>query len=200
MSPRSDESTIRFYDDHADEYVSGTVNVDMESLYQPFLEAVPEGGKILDAGCGSGRDAKAFLDRGYQVTTIDASLRMVEAATELTGQPAKLLRFQEVDAADEFNGIWACASLLHIPLSELDDVLRRFSTALRAGGVFYASFKEGDGERICGGRLFTDFTEASLREKLRQVPALEVLRIWTTTDLRPGRSAERWANALVRKA
>jgi SAM-dependent methyltransferase len=84
MSQPSDTSTIRFYEDHADAYISGTVDVDMESLYRPFIQLLPAGGTILDAGCGSGRDARAFLDRGYQVTAIDASAQMVKATTRLT--------------------------------------------------------------------------------------------------------------------
>ena len=199
MSQHSESATIRYYDDHADEYVSGTTGVDMESLYQPFLELMPKGGKILDAGCGSGRDAKAFLDLSYRVTAIDASAKMVEATTRLTGQPAQQQRFQDLNSRGEFDGIWACASLLHVPLMELDDVLVRFATALHPGGICYVSFKEGDGERTEGGRQFTDFTENGLRERLRQEVSFDVVRTWITTDLRPGRSDERWVNALVRK-
>jgi SAM-dependent methyltransferase len=199
MSQHSEARTIRFYDDHTDEYVSGTVDVDMESLYRPFLELVPEGGKILDAGCGSGRDTKALLDRGYQVTAIDASANMVEATTRLTGQPAKQMRFQGLEDQNEFDAIWACASLLHVSLDEFDEVLERFAVALRPGGICYLSFKEGDSERTEGGRLFTDFTESSLRAKLEQQPSFVAVCIWITNDLRPGRSEERWANALVRK-
>jgi len=199
MSQPSETSTIQFYDDHADEYVSGTVGVDMDSLYRPFLELVPEAGMILDAGCGSGRDTKAFLDRGYQVTAIDASAKMVEATIQLTAQPVERLRFQALESKDEFDAIWACASVLHVSLDELDDVLERFAVALRPGGICYLSFKEGNSERTEEGRLFTDFTESSLRAKLDQQPSVVVVRIWITHDLRPGRSEKRWANALVRK-
>ncbi len=199
MSQLSEVPTIRFYDDHADEYVSGTVGVDMESLYRPFLELVPEGGLILDAGCGSGRDTKAFVDRGYRVTAIDASAKMVEATERLTGQPAKQMRFQGLEDQNEFDAIWACASLLHVSRAELGGVLKRFVAALRPGGVCYLSFKEGDGERTERDRLFTDFTESSLLAQLDQQPSVEVVRIWITNDLRPGRSEERWVNALVRK-
>jgi SAM-dependent methyltransferase len=199
MSQHSESSTIRYYDDHADEYVSSTADVDMEPLYQPFLELVAEGGTILDAGCGSGRDTKAFLDRGYRVSAIDGSVKMVEATKRLTGQSASQLRFQDVESEDEFDGIWACASLLHVSRAELDDVLARFVTALRPGGICYISFKEGNGERREGERQFTDFTEDDLREKLKRHKPLDVVRTWITNDLRPGRSNERWVNALLRK-
>lgn len=199
MSQPYETSTIWFYDDHADEYVSSTVGLEMESLYRPFLELVPEGGLILDAGCGSGRDTKAFLDRGYQVTAIDASANMVAATRQLTGQPARQMRFQELEDQNEFDAIWACASVLHVSLDELDDVLKRLAVALRPGGICYLSFKEGNSERTERDRLFTDFTESSLRAKLEQQPSFVVVSIWITNDLRPGRSEERWVNALVRK-
>ena len=199
MSQHSESSTTRYYDDHAEDYISGTAHVDMESLYRPFLALVPEGGTILDAGCGSGRDTKAFVDRGYRVTSIDASAKMVEATAQLTGTPAQQLRFQDLNSKDEFDGIWACASLLHVPLVETDDVLEIFAAALRTGGVCYLSFKEGDGERREGDRCFTDFTEDSLRERLKRRERLDIVRIWTSTDLRPSRGQERWVNALTRK-
>ena len=199
MSQPSDTTTIRFYEDHADAYISGTVDVDMESLYRPFIQLLPAGGTILDAGCGSGRDARAFLDRGYQVTAIDASAQMVKATTRLTGHPAEQLRFQKMEFQGEFDAVWACASVLHVPLAELDDVLSRFFIALRPGGTFYLSFKEGKGERTERGRHFTDFTANSLRTKLEQQSSVSVLRIWTTNGLRPGRVDERWVNAIIRK-
>ena len=199
MSQHSDSSTIRYYDDYADRYIADTVGVDMDSLYQPFLELLPEGGTILDAGSGSGRDTKAFAERGYSVSPIDASIRMVEATTRLTGIPAKRLRFQCLEEQDEFDGIWACASLLHIPLSELDDVLVRFANALRPNGVCYLSFKEGAGERTERGRHFTDFTEDSLQQKLSEQSLLRVMETWTTNDLRSGRTEIRWVNVLLQK-
>lgn len=198
MNQRSESSTVRYYDDHAEEYVSGTVGVDMETLYQRFLEYVPKGGTILDAGCGSGRDTKAFASRGYRVAAIDASAKMVEATGRLVGQPAKQLKLQELDTTNAFDGIWASASLLHVPIAELDDVMARFAAALHSGGTCYLSFKEGVGERMEGDRLFVDFTEDGLRDRLRRQPSFVIVRTWITTDFRPGRS-ERWVNALVRK-
>jgi 2-polyprenyl-3-methyl-5-hydroxy-6-metoxy-1,4-benzoquinol methylase len=190
--------TIRYYDEHADEFVRGTVGVDMESLHGPFLAMLPETGTILDAGCGSGRDSKAFLDRGYSVTAIDASEKMVEATANLTGLVARRLQFQQMEFDNKFDGIWACASLLHVPRAEIGTVLNAFARALRPNGVCYLSFKEGDGERVQDGRLFTDFTESGLKAVLAHCSELEVVRIWTTQDARPDR-ADQWVNALVRK-
>ena len=199
MRQPSEMATIKFYDDHADMYVADTLDVDMESLYSPFVDLLADGGAILDAGCGSGRDTKAFLESGFQLTAIDASAKMVEMTTRLTGQPAQQIRFQELENREEFDGIWACASLLHVPLVEIDEVLRRFACALRVGGICYLSFKEGNGERIDKGRHFTDFTKSSLRQRLDQQALFMIVRLWGTRDLRPGRMEEKWVNVLLRK-
>ena len=82
------DATVRFYDERAEEFRDQTVNVPMDHLYEPFLAHIPAGGRILDAGCGVGRDSKAFLARGYRVVSFDASEKMVAMTTQLTGQPA----------------------------------------------------------------------------------------------------------------
>jgi SAM-dependent methyltransferase len=198
MSLHCEATTVRYYDDHADEYVRSTVGIDMQLLHEPFLNRIPEGGRILDAGCGSGRDSKAFLDRGYTVVSIDASQKMVAATTTITGQQALQVAFQDVSLAEEFDGIWACASLLHVPLVELADVFRRLAWALRPSGIFYASFKDGHGECHRDGRLFTDMDEASIIELVAGMVELELVQLWHTDDLRPGR-LDKWLNVLLRK-
>lgn len=198
MSQPSDSPTIRYYDEHGDDFVRDTLGLDMSSLYEPFLELVPAGGEILDAGCGSGRDTRAFLERGYEVTAIDASSRMVQAATNLTGKTAILMRLEDIDYEDRFAGVWACASLLHVQRTQIDGVLSRISRALLSDGVCYVSFKEGEGERWRGARRFTDFTDEGLRMCLAHHPQFKIIHIWLTEDLRRDRT-EGWVNALVRK-
>lgn len=199
MNQHSETPTIRFYDEYADEYVRATVGMNMESLYEPFLSHVPPCGWILDAGCGSGRDSKIFLDRGYHVVSIDASQKMVDATTALTAQKARLLAFQEVGFSEEFDGVWACASLLHVPLRELPGVIGTLASALRPSGVFYASFKMGYGERNQDGRLFTDMDEATITALVGSIGGLELLRLWHSDDQRPDRD-DKWLNVLLRKA
>jgi SAM-dependent methyltransferase len=168
----------------------------MVPLYKPFLDLIPAGGRILDAGCGSGRDSKAFLDRGYSVLSIDASSKMVSATTELTGQQAVRLSLQDIKSDSEFDGIWACASLLHVPFTELPDTFFRLARALRPSGVIYASFKAGTGERQQGGRLFSDMNESSIGELLAGIDDLEIAELWHTGDLRPDHS-DKWLNLLL---
>lgn len=197
MNRHFETLTIRYYNDQADEYVRETVGVNMDSLYEPFLSLVPHNGRILDAGCGSGRDSKAFLDRGYQVASMDASQKMVDATTSLTKQPAQLLAFQEITFSEEFDGIWACASLLHVPLEELSSVFRKLALALRPSGVLYASFKLGGGERRQNGRLFTDMDETRLDAMVASMGELELICLWQSDDWRP-KSNGRWLNVLLR--
>src|SRR5215469_12455168 len=140
-------STTDYYDRYAGEFCENTFTVDVSALYIPFLREIPEGGAILDAGCGSGRDSLAFLRKGYRVVSIDASLAMVAATSRLTGQDATLMTFAEISFENEFDRIWACASLLHVARRDLNSVLRRFTKALKLNGAFYLSFKYGDSER-----------------------------------------------------
>ena len=197
MNQHSEDLTQRYYEDKAEEYLARTSHLDMESLYKPFLELIPSGGTILDAGCGPGRDILAFLKQGFRVTAFDASAKMVELVFKQTGVLAFQMRFQELKYEQEFDGIWACASLLHVPFCELEDVLTRFRRALKTGGVCFLSFKHGNAERFDDGRRFIDFTEATLRQKLADISGLSIIRIWGTED-QAGRNGVQWVNALVR--
>ena len=188
---------IAYYEEHAQTFFDGTVNLDLSALHQRFLAHVPTGGHILDAGCGSGRDARAFLEQGYTVTAFDAAPALAELASAHGGLPVAVLRLEEIDWQNHFDGIWACASLLHLSLPELPNVLRRLATALKPGGVLFTSFKQGHGEREHGGRRFTDLDEAGLAALLRTAPCFTRLETWITLDRRPDRADERWLNMLL---
>ncbi len=194
------ENSTLYYDQNAKQFVDETLLVDMTPLYEHFLPLIPSGGRILDAGCGSGRDARAFRDLGYRVSAFDASARMAEIASRHLGKPVEVRRFQGLDWQDDFDAIWACASLLHVPLAELADAFSRLANALNHTGVLYASFKYGRCERERNGRRFTNLDETGLAQLLEQVSALSIQKTWTTGDLRPGREAERWLNTLLRKS
>jgi SAM-dependent methyltransferase len=191
------DATIAYYEDQAETFFAETVEVDMAPLYARFLDHVPLGGQILDAGCGSGRDALAFRSLGYAVIAFEASPKLARLASEHCGIPVEVRRFQEFDWEDRFDGIWACASLLHVPMAELPEVLERLGRALKPDGVLYASFKYGAGEREHGGRRFTDLDEAGLAALVEVVPAFAVVETWVTGDRREGREGERWLNAVV---
>lgn len=190
--------TLEYYQHHADDFFNSTVNVDMRSLYTPFLERIPKGGRILDAGCGSGRDSKAFLQQGYRVEAFDATGEMAKLANQHTGLPVKQMTFSDVDAVNRYDGIWCCASLLHVSAAELPDAMAKLARALKPGGIWYVSFKHGDGERVKDGRRFTDLNEQRLNTLLAGLAGITLVGHWITEDKRPDRS-EMWLNALLQK-
>lgn len=187
-----------YYQHHAQAFFDGTVNVDMSSLYECFTRYLPPGAKVLDAGCGSGRDAKAFQEMGHQVEAFDASSEMVALAIQHTGLSVQQKSFADVSAQQEYDGIWCCASLLHVPAQELPSVMPKLADALKPNGIWYVSFKYGDNERENDGRRFTDMNESSLERLLEAVPQITIETMWTTQDKRPQRD-EVWLNALLRK-
>ena len=163
-----------------------------------FLPLIPAGGAILDAGCGAGRDSKAFLELGFDVEAFDASEPLALLASKLTGKKVAVDLLQSYSSATKFDGVWACASLLHVPLNELPGVFSSLAGMLKAGGVFYCSFKYGEGEVARNGRLFTDLNEQGIAELIQGL-ALRIKKQWITADLREGREDEKWLNVLLRK-
>ena len=114
-----------------------TFKVDMESLYQPFLRYLPDHAFILDLGCGSGEDTLAFKDKGYQVAATDYSKELVDKASQLTGIDVRFESFYELSELNQYDGIWACASLLHCERKSLPYVLGKILKALKVNSVLY---------------------------------------------------------------
>ena len=190
--------TISYYNTNACRFTSDTLDVEFSDIQDSFLALLPPGSLILDFGCGSGRDSRYFLQKGYQVEACDGSEEMVKAASQNAGIPVKKLLFSELDEIDRYDGIFACASILHVPSKELPDIITRMKKAVKTGGILYISFKYGTFEGIRNGRYFTDRTEESLQEILDEVGGLEIIRTGITGDARPGREDEKWLNVLLR--
>lgn len=190
--------TNEFYNENAAVFFERTATVDMGKNYQPFLERLPKGASILDAGCGSGRDSLAFKNMGYEVAAIDGSEELCKLASEFVGQKVQCIRFQNMTFENEFDGIWACATLLHVPSNELIQVLVKLKRALKLEGVLYASFKYGSFEGERNSRYFTDLTEETAEELLKEC-GLKIEEMWITGDVREGREDEKWLNILARK-
>lgn len=190
--------TINYYNTNAEDFYGATVNADMSLQYAGFEQYLQAGAHILDCGCGSGRDSKYFLEQGYEVTAIDGSEELCRKASELTGLNVQQMLFQEIAFEEAFDGVWACASLLHVPADELKDVLHRIARAMKDGGILYVSFKYGAfaGER--NGRFFTDLSEEAFAGLVKAIPGLEMQEYFITEDVRPGRN-EKWLNAVVKK-
>lgn len=192
-------STTQYYQQHATDFFHSTVDVDMSRLYQQFVPLLPPKAKVLDAGCGSGRDALYFKRLGFDVIAMDASKELAQLASEHLGQQVVVSTFQEMNWEAEFNGIWCCASLLHVPKNDLPAVFSKLADALIAAGILYVSFKYGEGVREHNGRMFTDLTEAELAKLLQTRSDLRLLNCWQTGDVRVGRSEELWLNAVIKK-
>ena len=190
-------STEQYYRDNANTFFDGTVGVDLSPIRDRFIAAVRPGGAILDAGCGSGRDARAFVDAGFKVSAFDASPELAALASSHSGIAVRVQRFQDFTMAGPFDGIWACASLLHVPKDDVSYAIKNLMSALASGGVLYASFKRGVGERTVGGRTFTDLEPDTLTALLTEAGLTEV-EVWLTDDARPERAVQ-WVNGMGRK-
>ncbi len=191
--------TLEYYNEKATDFMESTVNVDFSELQNEFLSYLPETASILDVGTGSARDAKVFKDRGYSVVAIDGSDELAKLASEYLGQNVIVTTFQDYEADQKFDGIWACASLLHLTRDDIKSVMKKLAGALNEGGCFYVSFKYGDfsGER--NGRFFTDMTYESFGEILDKIPELGLIKTKITRDARPGRDEEKWLNVFLKK-
>ena len=191
--------TLAYYNTNAYRFTTDTIDVKFSNIQDSFLALLPPSALILDFGCGSGRDSRYFLQKGYRVEACDGSEEMVKAATQNAGIPVKRMLFSELDEKERYDGIFACASILHVPSKELPDIITRMKRAVKTGGILYVSFKYGTFEGIRNGRYFTDQTEENLQAILDEVGGLEIICTGITGDARPGREDEQWLNVLLRK-
>ncbi len=191
--------TLSFYQQNAQAFIAGTVDVDMSAFYQRFLELIPPGASILDLGCGSGRDSKVFSDLGYRVTAMDGSVELCKQAAQLTGFPVRCLLFEELDYDREFDGVWACASLLHVEKEKMGAILDLVAASLKPGGILYASYKYGSCQRRENGRFFNDYTEADIPALFPESGPFTCISWWINPDERPERRNEKWLSLICRK-
>ena len=192
-------TTINYYNINADKFIENTLFVDFTQTQQRFLSRLKKGAFILDFGCGSGRDTRYFLEQGYQVEAIDGSEEMCRLAARYTGVGVRHMLFQELSEKENYDGIWACSSILHLPLQELAGVMSRMAVALKEKGIIYTSFKYGSFSGQRNGRFFTDMTEDSFAEFMQKTEGLETEEQWITSDVRPERGEEKWLNLILRK-
>lgn len=191
-----EDSTLAFYETHADEYARRTLDADLADVQQRFARHLSPGARVLDLGCGPGRDLRAFSRLGFMPMGVDASPSLVQIARGVSGAPVYVGRIEDIDFDQEFDGIWACASLLHVARPALVETLSRIRRALRPSGTFFASVQEGAGEsRAPDGRCFTYFEEPEFRSALAR-SGFEETTVWRTADsLREGRRLS-WLNFL----
>lgn len=192
--------SIGYYDKNSKGFYDRTINADVQDLYKRFLEHVPNQGRILDAGCGVGRDSRFFLSLGYDVVSFDGSIEMVKMASTLLGKDVLHMVFQEMNFPGEFDAIWACASLLHVPYEDLREVIQALWGSLRPSGIVYASFKYGTSMRHAEERFFFDMNETTIEPYLNGL--FDPIAIWKSADTRstvapsPDKS---WLNLIARR-
>jgi SAM-dependent methyltransferase len=191
--------SVDYYNSNSESFIKDTRNIDMKKNYEVFLANVPDRGLILDAGCGSGRDSLIFQKLGYRVDAFDGSSSMVSEAKKLTGLNIELSTFEDFEFNRSYNGIWACASLLHVRRANLVSILTRLSEGLISGGVLYSSFKYGNNERLNGERYFNDINEHVLKAYVDTVPNISVMQTWVTGNRRTNDNDEKWLNSLLLK-
>jgi SAM-dependent methyltransferase len=191
---------MSFYDDNASTFFANTAHLDMSEHYAPFFSRLNDRACLLDAGCGSGRDALFFRNQGYTVTAIDASPSMCTLASTHTGLEVQCMPMQDITFKDCFDGVWACASLLHVPEIEMVAVLERLKQSLKKDGVLYASYRLGTGQRVDNnGRLFTNATDDIARSWL-VAAGLRPIEFWTTIDVRPDKQEIKWLNLIAQRS
>lgn len=191
--------SVNFYNENAENFFSQTVRADMGLLYEKFLFKLPTTkGKILDLGCGSGRDSKHFKELGFEVVALDLSEELAKKASEYIGQKVIVQDMRDLEFEDEFIGVWACASILHLPVDDIEIVFKKVFKSLKKDGIFYLSFKYGENDYIKDGREFTCFTEEKF---IKCFPEYidNIIDIFQTSDVRVGREEEKWFNIIMRK-
>lgn len=191
--------TLNYYNQYAQVYNETTLNIAFDKKREFLLKYLNPKSHILDLGCGSGRDSKAFLQQGYKVTAIDGSKELCKIASENIGQEVNCQLFHELTDVETYDAVWACASLLHLSTVELKDTLKIVARTLKNDGYFYASFKYGEFEGEREGRFFNDFTEDSFQILLTTIPHLMIIETEVTTDVIPGRENVSWLNIIMKK-
>ncbi len=202
MNDKNTNRTIEYYNKYADRYSDVTRNADMSDIYKRFEEHLKPGSRILDLGCGSGRDSKYFLDKGYDVVSLDASEAMCRKTQELTGKEAVHMRIENMNYENEFDAVWACASMLHVDKGDMIKIFAKVMKALKIDGVFYASWKYGKGEQTRDdGRTFANYTEPKVCDMVYSVSGAVLEDVWTSQDVRTDRTGQGhlWVNVLVKK-
>ena len=178
------KETINYYDKNIEEY-NRTWNIDFNKEFKfeipdIFLSYLKKDAYILDLGCGVGRDSKYFISKGYKVKSIDGSTKMCEIASANLNKPVEQINFLDIDYTDTFDGVFACASILHLNNKDLVKVLSKIEEVLKENGVLYASFKYGENERIIYNRYYNDMTEQKFTSVCKKINSFKIIKVWKT--------------------
>ncbi len=199
MNKSNTNTTLDYYNKNSELFTQDTLGADFSAIPDIFLGYLQPGSLILDFGCGTGRDSKYFLDHGFRVEATDGSKEMVKIAKEHTGLPVRQMLFEELDEIEKYDGIFANASILHVPFSDLSSVLTKMRNAVKHNGIIYVSFKYGSTDKMRGDRFYTDMDEDRFGELLKSVEGISVLRQFVSGDVRPDHADEKWLNIFMKR-
>lgn len=190
--------TIDYYNNHSEEHYEYTKDISMEEHWNVFTKLLPDNASILDLGCGSGRDSAYFISRGFDVTALDGSENMCNLASIHIGQEVLHMEFEDIDFEEVFDGVWANASLHHIPSNNIDRILDKVVNSLKKDGIMYMSFHHGEDEGLQDERYYTNYRTRTLKGLISRFEKLEVIDIRKSQDIIPDRDVQ-WIYALVRR-
>ena len=200
MSGTHDPQTLRYYSENAAPYLASRPTAESRNI-RNFMNALPPGGRVLELGCGSGRDTEVFRKSGFDVVPTDGCDEIAVLAEQRLGSPVSVMRFDQLDAFDEFDGVWANASLHHVPREGLPHVLTLIHRALKRGGVHYANYKAGgkDG-RDERARYYSYLSMAQMMAAYQESGAWEVLEQFAyDSDKRYETTVGSWVGVMARK-
>ena len=188
-----------YYEKNAERYAAETFTADMSEQYRRFLPLLKNGAKILDVGSGSGRDACCFQKYGYQVTALEPSKNLCREIRKVFSGEIICCDIQNYHPMVQYDGIWACASLIHLQEEEILYFFVFFYRYLKDDGIVYMSGKNGiPTGKAEDGRYFLEFNEQLVEKILKVNKQLTAEQVWYTEDVR-GRKEIRWMNVIFRK-
>lgn len=158
-----DDKTQDFYRERGADWATHLPH-EWSPQLDPFLDRLKPGMRILELGCGDGRDAARMIERGFDVHPSDGVREMAQLASERLNRKVAILPFDQLEARQAYDAVWAHASLLHVPREQLPAILRRVYQALRPGGLHFANYKGGEGgQRDEFGRYYNYMSLDALR-------------------------------------
>ncbi len=193
------DSAIEYYNKNAVEFFKATQFVDLSELQNKFISLLNPKAKILDFGCGSGRDSKFFISRGFDIVAMDGSAELCKLASEYIGQDVICATFDNFEPTEKFEGIWACSSLVHLKNEEIPAMLKKLSNMLKSNGILQVSFKHGDFYGQRKERHFTNMTEERFKIIVDKISSLTIESIDIKAHTKTKDSNEEWIIFFLRK-
>lgn len=188
------------YDTNASLFIDSWLTADMQEQYGEFEKHLKPGAKILDGGCGSGRDTLYFLQKGYDVKAFDPSKEMIKYASEFTGIKINEGKWEGLDAKEAYDGVWASASLYHVSRADMAPTFKRIADALKSKGILFASFRDRPDDFVDSeGRALTSFDKVTFTDFLSTLGLFDILKLEERVDTRKDKKNEKWLFAFLRK-